>query len=293
MSASRRTHYEELGVRQNAIPTEIERAWRQYREESARPSAVPDRLREGRMRAAYETLSDPVKRAAYDDSLRAPQARDRPKGSLAAVLGVLVLAAVAGAAYMMRPAPPPPAGSLATQELSHTASQAMARVESVDLSGQSTRIGLAFSLEEGVMATACEGINPMSQLSVQIATRTVPVKVSQVDEKLGVCKLSAKGIGSWPLVPSGTDPAPGDTVYATKMNAVGEVGLVEAKVKRVVETPRGKVVEISVAVLPERQGGPVLDSRGHVVGVQLLPGGQGTGEVVRITPEWLVAPPPT
>jgi hypothetical protein len=47
-----------------------------------------------------------------------------------------------------------------------------------------------------------------------------------------------------------------------------------------------------VAVLPVRVGGPVLDARGRVVGVQLLPGGAGRGEVVKITPEWSVQPAP-
>src|SRR5205085_5844627 len=127
-------------------------------------------------------------------------------------------------------------------ELTHNASQAMARVDSTDMSGQKAPIGLAFSLEDGLVATACKGIAPMSQLTLYMPPRTVPVKVAQVDEKLGLCKLSAKGIGSWPLPITSADPAPGETVYATKMNAVGEVGLVEAKVKRVVPSERGKVV---------------------------------------------------
>src|SRR5258708_37698387 len=94
--------------------------------------------------------------------------------------------------------------------------------------------------------------------------RKVPVKVAQVDDKVGVCKLTASGIGSWPLPITSADPAPGETVYATKMNAAGEVSLVEAKVKRVVPTDRGKSAEITVAGLPERQGRPGVHSRGHV-----------------------------
>lgn len=289
MPASRTTHYEELGVKPNAIPTEIERAWRKYRAEADQVTAAPDRVRETRMRAAYETLSDPVKRAAYDDSLKAP-ARRSSRGIWLAFFGVLVLGGVAAGAWLLQPPPPPPPGSLSLEQLTHSASQAMARVESVDMSGKATRIGLAFSIHEGVVATSCEGINPMSQLSLQMIRRSVPVKVAQVDEKLGVCKLAAKDVGSWPLEATTADPSPGDTVYATKMNAVGEVSLVEAKVKRVVSSERGKTIEISVAVLPERQGGPVLDSRGRLVGVQILPGGKGYGEVVKITPEWSSRP---
>lgn len=292
MAASRTTHYETLGVRPDAIPTEVERAWRKYRAEADQASAAPDRGRETRMRAAYETLRDPVKRAAYDDSLKSPRRRARPRNVILLTLAVLVLAGAALAAYLLQPAPAPPPGALSAGELLHNASQAMGRVESLDMSGKAARIGLAFALEEGVVATSCEGINPTSQLTLQMGRRAVPVKVAQVDEKLGVCKLSAKDIGGWPLPVSATDPSPGEVVYATKMNAVGEVGLVEARVKRVVPTGRGKSIEMSVAVLPERAGGPVLDARGRVVGVQLLPGGAGRGEVVRITPEWSVRPAP-
>jgi hypothetical protein len=74
------------------------------------------------------------------------------------------------------------------------------------------------------------------------------------------------------------------------MNAVGEVSLVEAKVKRVVPSDRGKSVEITVAVLPDRVGGPVFNTHGHVIGVQILPTGSGHGEVVRVGPEWAAMP---
>jgi hypothetical protein len=130
----------------------------------------------------------------------------------------------------------------------------------------------------------------MSVLTLFMPPQAIPVRVAQADEKLGLCKLSASGIGSWPLPITNAEPHPGDTVYMTKVNAVGEVGLVEAKVKRVVPSPRGKVIETSIPVLPERQGGPVLDTHGHVIGVALLPDPAGRGEVVRITPDWAVRP---
>ena len=291
MAPSRRTYYDELGLKPGASAPEIERAWRKYRAETDAPSAAPNRAREARMRAAYETLGDPVKREAYDDALAGPRRRQRSKGMLLATLGVIALAGVAAAAYMLQPPPPPAPGTLSIEELTHAASQAMGRVDSRDMSGNTQKLGLAFAIDEGFVATSCHGITPFAQLSLYLAPRTVPVKVAQVDEKLGLCKLSAAGIGSWPLPVSGSEPGPGDTVYVTKMNAVGEVSLAEAKVKRVVPSPRGKSIEISIAVLPERRGGPVIDARGRVIGVQLLAEGKH-GEVVRMTPEWAVKPVP-
>jgi hypothetical protein len=166
----------------------------------------------------------------------------------------------------------------------------MGRVDSVDVSGKSARVGLAFAIDESVVATPCSGIAPGAQLSLYLAPRTVPVKVTHVDENLGLCKLGAAGIGSWPLTVNAADPAPGDTVYATKMNAVGEVSLVEAKVKRVVPSSRGKAVELSIPVLPDRRGGPVLDTRGRVIGVALFDDAQGRGEIVRLMPDWAARP---
>ena len=289
---ARRTHYDELGLKAGASDKDIERAYRKYRAEMDLPTAAPDRVRESRVKAAYETLGDPARRAAYDAMLAGPQRRERSKGMVMVVLGVLVLAGVAGAAYMLKPAPLPPPGTLAVDELTQKAALAVNRVDSMDLSGKATPLGIAFAIDSGTVATTCDGISPMSVLTLFMPPQAIPVKVSQADEKLGVCKLSASGIGSWPLAITAADPHPGDTVYMTKVNAVGEVGLVEAKVKRVVPSPRGKLIETSVAVLPERQGGPVLDTRGHVVGVALHPDGSSMGEIVRITPDWAVKPIP-
>jgi hypothetical protein len=292
MANPRRTHYDELGVKRNATDKDIERAFRKYRSEMDLPTAAPDRLRENRMKSAYETLIDPAKRAAYDAMLAGPRKKERSKGMLMATLGVLVLAGVAGAAYVFKPAPPPPVGNLAIDAITHKASLAVNRVDSMDLSGKPSPIGIAFAIDEGTVATTCSGISPMSVLTLFMPPQAIPVKVAQVDEKLGVCKLFASGIGSWPLPVTSAEPHPGDTIYMTKVNAVGEVSLVEAKVKRVVPSPRGKVIETSIAVLPERQGGPVLDARGHVIGVALLPDSGGVGEVVRITPDWAVRAKP-
>ena len=292
MPTPRRTHYDELGVARDAKPADIERAYRKYRTQADMISAAPDRARENRMKSAYATLSNPDKRAIYDLILAAPERKRRSKGVIAAILGIVVLAGVAGAAYLLQPPPPPPPGTLAIDEIAHKASLAVNRVDSTDVSGKSRPMGIAFAIDEGTVATTCAGITPMSVLTLFLPPRAVPVKVAQVDEKLGLCKLSANGIGSWPLPVTGSEPHPGDTVYMTKVNAVGEVGLVEAKVRRVVPSPRGKVIETSVAVLPERQGGPVFDARGHVIGVALWAEANGRGEVVRITPDWAVRPTP-
>jgi hypothetical protein len=117
--------------------------------------------------------------------------------------------------------------------------------------------------------------------------------LAYVDDKLGICKLAASGIGASPLAMAAADPKAGDTVYMTQVDAAGVVTLSKAQVTRVAPSPRGgTVVETSVSVSPEQSGGPVLDERGMVVGAAL------PGEVIRLTPEWASrirqaeAPPP-
>ncbi|MBC8021999.1 MAG: trypsin-like peptidase domain-containing protein [Burkholderiales bacterium] len=290
MASNRKTYYDDLGVSRKATPAEIERAYKRYRADMDLITAAPDRPREARMKAAHEMLSNPERRAQYDAMLAQPERKPRSKGLVWLSAGLVVLAGAGTAAYLLRPPPPPPPGTLTVEEITRAASRAMGRVESTDMSGKAAPIGLAFDIDENTMATSCTGITPMSQLTVRIVERVLVARVAQVDEQLGVCKLTVSGVGSWPLSVSGAEPKPGDVVYVTKMNAVGEVGLVEAKVKRVVPSPRGKVIETSVAVLPERQGGPVLDTHGRVIGVAMLPDAGAGGEVVRVTPDWAARP---
>jgi S1-C subfamily serine protease len=291
MAAPSRTKYDDLGVPRTATAAEIEKAYRKYRSHADMTTSAPDRARDNRVKSAYETLSNADKRAIYDLVLARPERERRSKGTMAAIAGVVVLSGAAGLAYLLQPPPPPPPGSLSIEQLTHNASQAMGRVDSLDMSGKAMRMGLAFAIDEGVVATSCTGITPTSQLNLYLAPRTVAVKVAQADDKTGLCKLAAAGVGSWPLAITAADPSPGDTVYVTKMNAVGEVGLVEAKVKRVVASERGKVVETSIAVLPDRQGGPLLDAQGRVIGIAILRDpATGRGEIVRITPDWAAKP---
>src|SRR2546421_3108114 len=142
MPNPRRTCYDDLGLKRNATANDIERAYRKYRSEQDRITAAPDRVRDNRMKSAYETLVDPQKRAAYDAALAEPQRKQRSKGLMFATLGVIVLGVVAATAYLLQPGSPPAPGTLPIEQLTHNASQAMARVDSRDMSGASMPIGL-------------------------------------------------------------------------------------------------------------------------------------------------------
>ena len=196
---------------------------------------------------------------------------------------VAIAAAAGGGFFLMKRGGPPPAD---TEQLANAATLAVGRVDSVDLTGKGGPVGLAFAIDENLVATTCNGITPMSQLTLFWPPRTVPAQVAQIDSKLGVCKLSAFGIGARPLVVTAANPAVGEDVYATKMNPAGVVTLVHAKVTRVTGSGDGKIVEISVKVQPEMQGSPVMNAQGRVIGVAVLPDPAGRGQVVGLSPDW-------
>jgi len=69
-------HYETLGVAQNATPDEIKSAFRKLAKQH-HPDVGGDQGRFQAISVAYNTLSDPQERAAYDHSLRNPQPQFR------------------------------------------------------------------------------------------------------------------------------------------------------------------------------------------------------------------------
>ena len=95
--------YQLLGVARQATPTEITQAWRR-RARAEHPDARPrDAGAPARFRAladAYELLSDPGRRAAYDQAARVPEPGSRPpRPAPGTVIRVIVLS----------PSGPPPA----------------------------------------------------------------------------------------------------------------------------------------------------------------------------------------
>ncbi len=165
------------------------------------------------------------------------------------------------------------------------------------MSGQTTPVGEAFVVREGVMVTTCREIVPGSQLMVHLSPRDVPAQVMFADEARGLCQLKVDGAGSKPLVLSGAAPRPGDKIYSTKINAVGEVMLIEGSVKKVSDGPSGRVVEASMPVANNGAGGPLLDAYGRVLGVAMLLQPDDRGRFVSVPVTWAdeprrEAPPP-
>lgn len=291
MPAKRITHYDVLGVRSDARLAEIQRAYGRIRKELDHEAAAPDPRREAQVRNAYEVLSDEKRRAEYDAMLAAPPPpKESGKRIALATLAVVVIAAAGGAFFLLRPQPAPAAGAKTPDELARMATAAMGRLEALDVSGKGGPIGLAFAVEENTMVTSCTGIAPTSQLTVKMPPRVISARIAQVDQKMGVCKIVAEGVGGKPLPITGVAPKPGDKVYAVKMNAVGEANVVEATVKSTPLEDGVRSFELSVPVLEERRGGPVLDAYGRVIGVAMFPEAAPKGRVVALSSDWALPP---
>ena len=140
MAAGRKTLYEVLGVGAHAKQHEIARAYAHMRADMKKEHSAPDPRLAAMAKVAYETLSDPGRRAEYDDSigLAATLARKKRKffgGIAAVVLGTIAVFV----AWMLwqRPAHAPTGERLSTvAELVQSVGPRVGRVQGASMSGE-------------------------------------------------------------------------------------------------------------------------------------------------------------
>lgn len=289
MYGGKDTLYEVLGVNRSSSAREIAKAYQELRTELEERS--PDPRRFSLVAEAYEVLSDPQRRAAYDASLRGGEFL-RPRGKSAPdtakkwiVVGVGAALAAVVLYAVLRPRKDD--AQRIPQEIVAAASPAVGRVHSLDISGRATPLGHAFAIEQGVMLTTCQGIRANAQLVVRFGARTVPAQLVKSDPQRNFCRLAVIGAGSWPLGVSAAEPRVGDTVYAATTNESGEIALREGKITGVLPHAKGKALELSFEVPPASSGGPVLDTYGKVAGMMASSHGFGTGKNVALPAAWV------
>src|SRR5258706_14243839 len=279
MAERKETLYDVLGVPRDAKLQDVTRAYNRHKSQVTHDAAPPDLKRETMIREAYETLSDLDRRDAYDKSLIAPDSRYRSR--VRAIVIGLAGVSVAGVYLLFRrPASAPVVAARTSQEILNDASIAIARVQSIDMSGQTVPVGMAFAIGENVLVSSCTGVTPTAQLVVTIPPRQVPARILSVDEEMGLCRLVARGTGSKPLTLSQTEAKAGDVVYAAKVNETGNVALQQGLVKRVAFEPKTKVIEAPVSA---PNGAPLLDAQGPLLGVAT----KSDGKYVAVPAAWI------
>lgn len=292
------TYYEILGIKPNAKHNEVGLAFNRKMAARRREDAPPDLKGETMLREAFEVLSDLDRRAEYDAKLRAAAMKPAFGRNHAAIAALFVVATGAALFWFLRPrlmpeiaAPDPARPGKPFQEIVNAAIPAVGRLQTVDISGRAQHAGIAFTVEEGVAVTSCQGLSPGAQLSVTLAPRVIPARVTLSDEELGLCKLEVPGAGTWPLSVSAVPAKPGDHVYTTLLGAKGEVVLREGRVRSVTNAGKATVLQVSVPLLPEHAGSPLLDIYGRVVAVANMPPG-AKETFVAIPPAWGETPKP-
>jgi hypothetical protein len=291
MDRFKETLYDVMNLPRDAGPHDIDRAWNRYRAQMRNESTPPDPRRDALMRHAYETLTDPYKREAYDADLRreSPVLRASKRSPrMVATVAVLVVAALGAAAYAVystqRTPVKPAVVTRPIAEIQDMVTRAVGRVQGVDLGGKEATLGVAFAIEPGVMAAACTGLSPDKEALILSPPRRWSARVTQFDPR-GLCRLEVHGGAAFPLTLTSAIPAHRADVFMVEVGPQGNASVRQAYVTRV-DPREGGTVVTNLPLKEANLGAPLLDGDGRVVAVA-VPQASG-GAAYLITPrKWL------
>jgi hypothetical protein len=305
MAATKKTLYEILGVQRDATSIDVGLAY-EKRMAALQHAAPSDPGLQSLLHEAFEVLSHPERRAAYDASLVTQSERAAAQEQAAApdlvleggeeeaparklpwipilgaiaivVIGAIVAVgskkseppkpAVAVEAPPPAPAPPPPPREKSASDILVAALPSVGRVLSYDMSGTVKPLGIAFAVDADTMVTTCEGLAANATLVVRTGGESKSATLTITDETLDLCRLSVPGAQLRPLAMAAEDPKANDRVYVIGANAKGEYALTEGKIVKTTTTPDGVLLELSMPIAAAGSGAPVFDVFGRVAGV--------------------------
>jgi S1-C subfamily serine protease len=323
MAPAKKTLYEILGVPADAGPEDIGHA-HERRVLEMRRMNNPDPNATALVQQAYEVLSNPKRRAAYDAGLvtaaeksaAAQQATDLEieagdgeddRGRKLRLLGMVGgMALILVALFFVfrprqppappppepvveapKPPPPPPPKARTANEIVADANTSSGQLLSYSMSGAATPLGMAVEVETGQMVTTCHAITAGGKLVVRVGKEVLPADLTITDETLDLCRLSVAGLTTPPHRIATEDAKAGDKVFVVSMNAKGEVAATEGKVNQLRPTPHGPVIDVSAPIAASGSGGGVFNEFGQLVGIATAPHAFGAGLNVAIPASWL------
>ena len=322
MASSKKSLYEILGLDRDANAIDVGLAYERRRGELA-AAIPPDASATALVQQAYEVLSNPKRRAAYDASLitaeekaaAAEQATDfvletepepAPRRMVWAGIAAGVVVTVAAIYFTFRgerfpapatpaaveapkpvvQAPPPPPKPLPPGTILTGATSSVGQVLSYDMGGQAKPLGLAVAVDRGVYLTTCHGISAGSALVVRVGAESHSGSLALADEQLDLCKIAVPDLRGAGLPVAGDELKSGDRIYAMGANARGEMALTEGTVKQLRPAAMGSVIEVSMPIAPTASGGPIFDSFGRLVGIATTPHAFGAGLNIALPASW-------
>jgi len=274
-----RTLYDVLGVPRTAKNTDIARAFNRLKADQQREDVSPDPRLMAQAQVAFDTLSDPDKRDAYDLSLARVASKSRvPMWS---AIGVAIAVACGGGYFLAgrgkgMDAPKP----LTREEVLQSVGPYVGELKGALMSGEVKVIGEAVVVAEDQMATSCKNFMPGAQLTMKVGDFSTTASLTRADEALDVCVLSVSSMGTAvPLRPNA--PPPRAAVHAIVLDAAGKPQLRQASISGFIDDPKGPVMQIQSAV-PLPNGTPVFDDQAKLAGIVTSPHAYGENMIVAL-----------
>lgn len=320
MGPPKRTLYQILGIARDANPIDVGLA-HEMRMAELRRAVPPDPSGTALVQQAYEILSNPARREAYDAQLltiaernaaasqaetdleigeEAPPKRKLPVVPIAigAVVGAVALFLALRSPVTPAPAetvqpvaaqpePPPPPKERNAGEIVADVSTSGGMLLGYAMSGAVQPIGMAMAIDTGTMVTTCHGIAVGAKLVVRVGKEQLPADLTITDETLDLCRLAVAGFTTPPLRVATEEPRAGDRIFLVGANARGEFVATEGSVKALRKVPAGRVIELSIPVSPNGSGGGVFDRYGKLVGIATTPHAHGPGLQVALPATWI------
>jgi serine protease Do len=323
---AKKTLYDVLGLARDAMALDVGLAYQKRLDELQR-APVQDASELALVKSAHEVLSNPKRRAAYDASLVTESEKAAAKEQAAPdlvleaeedesatrrippvgiAIGVVVLiiiaifawrtmrtpaappkAAEAGEAAAPAPPPPPPVQKKSAKDILAQAQNAVARLQSFEMSGRAVPLGLAVALEPNAVITTCHGIQAGSQLVASFGTETRSAQLIINDELLDLCRLGIAPPAVPTLAVATEEPKVDDPIYVLGANASGELALTEGKVQALMPDARGKMLQVSMPIAANGSGGAVFDAYGRLVGIATTSHGHGASVSLAIPATWI------
>lgn len=296
---AKKSLYEILGVGPRATPEEIAAAYERRRSQvDAAPT--PDTGLKMALREAHAVLSNPQRRAVYDNSLKGRETRalnqarqaqreEERSGLGKAPVVVLGLVLLVGGGWWLAKrssqaepvraqvqrldpraasAPVAEGPTLSPEQLYAKVSQSIVRINVLRRDGTPVALGSGVVIDTDTVITNCHVALDGDTVQVREDNKdALPATVTVADEEFDLCKLRVSGLTKKPAQISSARVAVGQKVFAIGSPRGLDMTLSDGLVSSLREGPAGQYIQTTAPVSPGSSGGGLFDQRGRLVGI--------------------------